>query len=104
MVKRMDLRLALQSELERFSNNVYFQPPSNIQLKYPCIVYNKTDATREFGNNRIYYRKQGYQITVIDKNPDSVIPDNLESHFEYCVITDDFVTNNLNHTILNLHY
>ena len=97
-------RLKLHDELLEFSNNVYFQPPSNIKLKYPCIIYSKTPSIKEYGNDRHYIKTQGYQITVVDTDPDSSIADDLEDHFMYCEITQYFVNDNLNHTILNLYY
>lgn len=100
----MPSRLELHSELVTFLPNVYFQPPSTLTMKYPCIVYNKTGKNRHFGNDVIYLSQQGYQITVIDANPDSVVADNIEKHFQHCAINQYFAADNLNHTIINLYY
>lgn len=100
----MASRLELHSELLKFLPNVYFQPPSNIQMIYPCIVYNKTGRNRHFGNDVIYLSQQGYQITVIDRDPDSEVADKIEEHFDHGVITQYFTVDNLNHTLLNLYY
>ena len=32
-------RLDLQSYLKTLTANVYFQPPENVKLNYPCIIY-----------------------------------------------------------------
>jgi hypothetical protein len=100
----MGSRLALHAELLKHSTNVYFQPPSNEQMIYPCIVYSKTGRSRQFGNNGIYLSKQEYQLMVIDKSPDSMVPDDLEEHFQYCRINQYYVVDNLNHTTLTLFY
>lgn len=100
----MESRLKLHSELLKFLPNVYFQPPSNINMIYPCIVYNKTDRFKTFASNQIYLKKQEYSVTVIDRNPDSDTADNIEEHFENCAITQYFTTDNLNHTNLKLYY
>jgi hypothetical protein len=100
----MPSRLDLHNELLQFLPNVYFQPPQNIQMVYPCIVYNKTGRNRHFGDNIIYYSQQGYSITVIDKNPDSDVADKIENHFDHCVINQYFTTESLSHTILSLYY
>lgn len=97
-------RLKLHDELLKFSDNVYFQPPSNIKLTYPCIIYSKTPSIKEYGNDRCYIKTQGYQITVVDPDPDSFIADDLEDHFLNCAIAQYFVNDNLNHVILNLYY
>jgi hypothetical protein len=67
-------------------------------------VYNKTGKNRHFGNDVIYLSQQGYQITVVENNPDSAIADGIEMHFEHCAINNYFVADNLNHTILSLYY
>lgn len=100
----MASRLDLHDKLLEFLPNVYFQPPSNIQMVYPCIVYNKNGKNRRFGNDAIYFTKQGYQIMVIDKNPDSIIADNIEEQLEYCSISQYYTIDNLNHTTLSLYY
>ena len=100
----MGSRLELHSELLTFYPNVYFQPPSNIQMVYPCIVYNKKGKYTQLANNKQYLSSQEYQIMVIEKNPDSVVADDIERHFEFCKIQQYYTTDNLNHTTLNLNY
>lgn len=98
----MGSRLDLHSELVKFLPNVYFQPPSNIQMSYPCIVYNKTSKEKQLASNTVYLERQGYNITVIDRNPDSDIADRIERKFQYCDIIQYYVSDNLNHTVLKL--
>lgn len=100
----MGYRLDLQEELKSFIPNVYFQPPANIKMKYPCIVYNKTDKARKFGNDRLYIWTQQYKLTVIESDPDSTVADNIEEHFQYCTTDQNFTVDNLNHTTLLLYY
>lgn len=100
----MTSRLELHDELLKFAPYVHFQPPSNFQMKYPCVVYNKTGKMRHFADNIVYSSQQEYQLMVIDKNPDSAIADSLEEHFEHCVISQYYTVDNLHHTTLNLYY
>ena len=97
-------RYALHTELQEFADAVYFQPPSNIRMNYPCIIYHKIPKIKEHANDKWYFKKQGYQITVIDKDPDSLIADDLEDHFQYCAISQYFVNDNLHHVTLELYY
>ena len=63
------------------SRNVYYQPPESIKMTYPCIVYQR-DTTRKFNaDNRKYLSYDSYNVTFICKDPDSDIPDILESEF-----------------------
>lgn len=100
----MDSRLELHDELLTFLPNVYFQPPANIKMTYPCIVYNKTTKSRRFASNHIYFSRQEYDVTVMDKNPDSTVADNIEEHFQYCIVANHYTVDNLNHAKLNLYY
>lgn len=100
----MASRLELHNELLKFLPNVYFQPPSNVQIVYPCIVYNKTRKNKYLANDSIYLNTQEYRITVIDRNPDSIIADAMETSFQYCSIDQYYTKDNLNHTILTLYY
>lgn len=100
----MGSRLELHDELLKFIPTVYFQPPSTVVMKYPCIVYGKSPKSREFGNDSIYLSTQQYQVTVIERDPDSTIADSIEKYFQNCVISQNYTTNNLHHTTLNLYY
>lgn len=97
-------RLSLHRELLRFMPNVYFQPPSNIQMKYPCIVYNKDDKNIKFGDDIAYFAIQGYRLMLIESNPDSKVADSLEQHFQYATIEQYYTVDNLNHTIIQIYY
>ena len=99
-------RIQLQNELEDVlgSKNVYFQPPESMKLQYPCIIYFKTNVPLRYANNKVYHMKQGYTVTVVDKDPDSEIPFDITKHFEYCRIDSFYKSENLNHTKLTLYY
>ena len=69
----MAQRIELQAILESFVPNVYFQPPSNVQIVYPCIVYEREPSSVSFAGNKKYRGTTRYQITVIDRDPESPI-------------------------------
>jgi hypothetical protein len=98
-------RLLLQSLLEEVlgSSNVYFQPPANIKLSYPCIVYKRSGSDTIFADNVPYRRTTRYQVTVIDRNPDSNIPKKV-GDLESCTHNDNFAVDNLNHDVFTLYY
>lgn len=100
----MGTRLELHDELLKFSKNVYYQPPSNLQMVYPCIVYSKAGKKTLYGNDKIYSSTQEYQLTVIDRSSSSTVADDIENHFQYCSIQQYFTVDNLYHTTLDLSY
>lgn len=85
------------------SDNVYFQPPETCKMKYPCIVYEISKIDTRFADNCPYVHHKRYKVVVIDKNPDSEIPDKL-GMLPMCTFDRFFTSNNLNHFIYNLYY
>jgi hypothetical protein len=85
------------------SRHVYFQPPSTVKMSYPCIVYRRNKVDEKRANNKLYLRKQGYQITVIDKDPDSLIPGKV-LELPLCSFDRNYTADNLNHDVFNIYY
>jgi hypothetical protein len=101
MGRRIDLHEQLVELLG--SPNVYFQPPSSVMMNYPAIVYARDYAKTLFGDNRPYHGRTRYQITVIDKNPDSVILDRIAA-LPMCLFSRHYTADNLNHDTYNLYF
>lgn len=101
----MASRLQLQALLEGLlgTGHVYFQPPSNIQMQYPCIIYTRDGSQTEYADNRPYARTKRYQVTVVDRNPDSELPDKVES-LPLCDFNRFFSADNLNHYVFTLFF
>lgn len=59
--------------------NVYYQPPANLRMSYPCICYEKSKIQNAAADNRVYLQRIFYQLTVIDSRPDSKITEALIS-------------------------
>jgi hypothetical protein len=101
----MDRRLQLQNLLEETlgSNAVYFQPPANVQMEFPCITYSRDSTDTRFADNRPYRHIRRYDLTVIDRDPDTAIPDRV-AELPMCLHARTFVANNLNHYVFTLYF
>lgn len=101
----MPRRLELQTRLERLleSDHVYFQPPANVEMKYPCIVYKRDSVDTKFANDYPYVCETRYQVMVIDPNPDSEIPSKL-AKLPKCKFDRNYTANNLNHDVYYIYY
>lgn len=101
----MASRLDLQNKLEELLGNrhVYYQPPESLKMEYPCIRYSKTNIDSKYANNIKYINTNLYTLIVIDGRPDNeVIQKILElprSSFDR-----HYVSNNLNHDVINLYF
>lgn len=94
-------RLDLSAELHKICSNVYFQPPETVKLKYPCIIYQRSDSWINSADNIPYIALKGYSVTVIDMNPDSLIPDQVEA-LPYCRFDRPATVDNLYHWYFTL--
>jgi len=99
----MGLRLDLHQILETFTPNVYFQPPNNIELKYPCIIYKRDFADTKFADDIPYNHRLRYQIMVIDPDPDSDIPGKVAS-MPMSLFNRFYTADNLNHDVYNVFF
>ena len=102
MSRRTDLQTLLQSVIGS-GKKVYFQPPSTITMVYPCIVYQRNDTKTQYADNHPYHYEKEYIVTVIDSNPDSLIPDKVaalpKTRFDRA-----FTSENLNHDVFTIYF
>jgi len=99
----MATRRELSEVLHELADHVYFQPPATVQMKYPCIVYHRKPAQIAHADNRPYKKDHTWQLTVIDRDPDSTIAEAVE---ELPGISCDanFTQDNLHHYVYSLYY
>jgi len=98
-------RAELQALLEKTlgSRAVYFQPPENLRLTYPCIIYELSNIQNRHADNTVYLQSTGYGLTVIDKNPDSEIVKRV-SLLPGIRFDRAFKAEGLNHTVFTIYY
>lgn len=98
-------RIELQKILENImgNRNVYFQPPETVKLKYPCIVYNRSDIDIVHADNTVYKTKNLYSLMLMDRNPDSEYTDKLSS-LPYCNFDRHYAADNVNHDIFTIYF
>jgi hypothetical protein len=101
MGTRLDFQTLLESVLG--SGNVYFQPPPNVQMSYPAIVYNRDYRAVQFADNSPYFGTTRYQVTVIDRDPDSPIPDKVAG-LPMTAFVRHFTADYLNHDIYDVYF
>lgn len=100
-----DRRLQLHTLLKGIPGvaDVYYQQPSADMMKYPCIIYSLDNRSTEFANNSPYRNMKRYQLTVIDQNISSKIPDAVAA-LPLTSFSRRFVANQLHHEVFNLYF
>lgn len=82
---------------------VYFQPPTSVTMKYPCIVYQLDTLHTIHADDNPYRVQDRYSVTVIDPDPDTKIPDYI-AHLPTATFNRYFVSDNLNHYVFQIYY
>ena len=85
------------------STNVYYQPPEDKKLEYPCIVYQLDGIKSTYGDNIPYWNAKRYLVTYIDQRPDMYIPDKIGS-LPTASFNRAFVSDNLNHWAYRIYF
>lgn len=98
---RLDLHDLLKNILG--SNNVYFQPPESQKILYPCIVYSLDDFDVKYSDNEVYTIKKKYNLIVVDKDPDSSIPEKMMA-LPFCKFERPFTSGGLHHYVFNIYF
>lgn len=84
-------------------DNVYFQPPANIHMQYPCAIYRLTNVDILHADNIPYAAGRRYQITFITQNPDPGFIDSMMI-FPTCRFDRLYTGDNLYHYVFELYY
>lgn len=104
MGRRQDLHAMLVSLFDEFTPAcVKYQPGPSVTLTYPAIIYKLDDMPSIYANNRPYHWDHRYQVTVIDRSPESVLRERL-IQFPMTRFSRAFVNDNLYHFVFEIYY
>mgnify|MGYP007047918574 CR=1 FL=1 len=83
--------------------NVYYQPPANFKMKYPCICYERHKIWNRAADNNVYSQHFYYSVTVIDTKADS---DMTLTFSKLPKVSYDrhFVADGLHHDAMTIYY
>lgn len=101
MGTRTDLQTLLSNTIT--PAKVYFQPPPNSQIDYPCLIYERKSARKVFANDKSYKWEFQYTLTFISRDPDDGGVNKLMA-LPKCVFDRHFVTSNLNHDVFTISF
>lgn len=81
----------------------YFEPPKDLEMKYPCIRYNHSNDRDAYADNIKYKKSKRYVVTVIDEDPDSKIAEKV-ADLPYCSSDRNYDADGLCHFVYVLYY
>ena len=100
----MGTRLELDALLRTIAPHTYYIAPSDDRMEYPAIMYFLDDEAREFANNATYRLTEGYQLTIMDRNPDSEVRKKFLALRLPCRFSRTFQTQGICHFVYFLNY
>lgn len=82
--------------------HVYYQPKASVLIDYPCVVYKLSDMPSMHADNFPYHLHHVYQVTVIDRDPESKIREKI-AELPTCRFTNSFISDNLYHFVFKVY-
>jgi hypothetical protein len=101
--QRPALSTKLNAIMDEVNGHVYFQPPEDVKLQYPCLVYELEDVNIRFADNGAYSLFDRYQVTLIRHDPDSPIIRKLLG-LPHSSFSRHFATSGLNHDVFVIYH
>ena len=102
-MSRLTLDAKLKAIADELGCSLYFQPPADIRLTYPCILYSASGSQDMRANNGHYVLHIGYDITYITKDPDTKVPFKILETVSYGNLGRQFVSDNLYHHVIECY-
>ena len=99
--RREQLHAMLEGALG--SPNVYYQPPINIEMKFPAIRYSLKSIDKMTANNVAYKLTRAYEIIVISKSPDCAAIEKI-LEWQHTRYDRHYIVDNLHHDVITIYY
>ena len=105
---RLELQTLLEGIMSSYTKDsiqrVWYQPPSSVYLTYPCIIYTLSGKDHLRADNIKYRTMNRYTLTVIDRDPESSLPEIVENGIKYCAFDRIFSVDGLYHTTYTIYF
>lgn len=97
-------RVELNSILKDICQNVYFQPPADKKLSYPCIIYSLDKMGITFADNGTYLIMNEYSVMYITRDPDDTSIQHILETLRYCRMNRAYPSDNLHHYVYTVFF
>ena len=101
--RRLSMSQILHNLADPEGVEVYYQPPEDLVMTYPCIVYSLDEIHKRSADNGPYSLFDRYQVTFIRHDPDSPILRKLIG-LPYSSFSRHFATSGLNHDVFVIYH
>lgn len=90
------LRQAVQHD------RVYFQPPENLKIGYPAIVFHLSKMEIDHASDVPYKGAKEYSVTLITKDPEPDVIDEILK-IPYSSLDTTYISDGMNHFVFTVY-
>ena len=90
------LRQAVQHD------RVYFQPPENLKIVYPAIVFHLSKIEIDRASDVPYKGAKEYSVTLITKDPEPDVIDEILK-IPYSSLDTTYISDGMNHFVFTVY-
>lgn len=99
-------RLQIQDRLEDIlgvGGHVYYQPPTNVRISYPAIIFRLENIDQRFADDYMYNKDRAYLVTLVHPDPDNDVIERLLWAFPKIRFDRAYDSDNLHHYVYVLY-
>ena len=93
------LRRVLQETVGEI--HLYYQPPANLKMQYPCIRYDLNRIRNVHAAGHVYQQPPSYTVTEMTTPPDSALTAAV-SRLDQCRHDRSYIADNLYHDVFTM--
>lgn len=95
-----DLLHLLQQAVQH--NQVYFQPPENLKIRYPAVVFHLSKIEIDRASDVPYKGAKEYSVTLITKDPEPDVIDEILK-IPYSSLDTTYISDGMNHFVFTVY-
>lgn len=95
-----DLLHLLQQAVKH--NRVYFQPPENLKIEYPSVVFHLSKIEIDRASDVPYKGAKEYSVTLITKDPEPDVIDEILK-IPYSSLDTTYISDGMNHFVFTVY-
>lgn len=83
-------------------DRVYFQPPENLKIVYPAIVFHLSKIEIDRASDVPYKGAKEYSVTLITKDPEPDVIDEILK-IPYSSLDTTYISDGMNHFVFTVY-
>lgn len=81
---------------------VYFQPPENLKIEYPAVVFHLSKIEIDHASDMPYKGAKEYSVTLITKDPEPDVIDEILK-IPYSSLDTTYISDGMNHFVFTVY-